>query len=593
MDNSDSPNKLRISYTLSMKHKKRTDASDKSESSAINYPRPFSQSPNKSKTLNISQKLAKLQEELDSAELSLQLSQTHPKFCDRSEESIYKSYIENLIESIGLQDRQTGLCLSRGWFGFLSAMSRSEELKNESSDLKVAPVKEFMSKEVQVNEVQVVELTDNFDEYIGSLQSISKKVNKLQISQIVEKLNQLSSNLIPIEIPSRTESPEMDDIDLMETVKTIHNKLKKKMIPPPPPPPEPVAEKVSTASQTSISTEYFTSMESHKANIEEKEFIITDMSIRLRRFNEVQELLSYKAKENENLRRQLNDIAIEGCSYCKIKKEQLANTSSQLRQLQTTVNKGLGIERELEVTKKKLTESLNTISISNSKIQKLSTNLTQLTEKVEEVKTQKEKLVKKLQEEEKLREQVEVQLKKEVETNVKLQKVVQKYVPDMLNQTVTIKVPQELNCTISDSLSSLSQTPNQSFQKTPSIAPSQKSKSTSRTPTLPIRVTFSTPERQSRIKQYMNTLSHQTGENLLQSEESIQKTIKMQAIMKALNMTEQEYLTLSKKARIQLFECLYEHREKCGSNCEHLKRAMKIRNKQRGQLYPTKKFNIS
>ena len=63
-------------------------------------------------------------------------------------------------------------------------------------------------------------------------------------------------------------------------------------------------------------------------------------------------------------------------------------------------------------------------------------------------------------------------------------------------------------------------------------------------------------------------------------------------IMKALNITKEEYSSLSKRARMELFECLFAHKEKCGAECEHLKRAMMIKLKDKGQLYPMKKLTI-
>ena len=77
------------------------------------------------------------------------------------------------------------------------------------------------------------------------------------------------------------------------------------------------------------------------------------------------------------------------------------------------------------------------------------------------------------------------------------------------------------------------------------------------------------------------------------SAQRLTKKNKGNTIMGALKMTKEEYLQLSKKARIELYECLYEHKEKCGSECEHLKRAMMIRYKDKGLLLPMKKYNIT
>lgn len=587
MEHSESPGKLRVNYKLSLKHKKHPN--EKPGSTPIIYPRPFSQSPKKTKPFNISHQLAKLQEELDSAELYLQLSKTHSQHPLKSEQKIYKSYMENLIHSITLQDRATGKCLFRGWTGFLSTVNTKKSPKPEKFEFIVNPCKDLVHKEVQVNEDQGLDVNEYLDQYLGSLHSMSRNVNKLQTGNIVEKLNQLLGQLVPINLPSPSESPEPGTVDFIDTVKAIHGKLKRRMVLPPPPPPPALPEMVSAASQTFVGINDFQIFETHKALNAEKEFQITEMRIKVKAFDEIQEKLNYRIRENEELKKQISDTLVEGCSLCKVKIEQLANNSSQLRHLQMSVSKGMGVERELEITKKKLNDSLNVISLGNSKILKLSANVELLTEKVEEAKGQREKLLKKLHDEEKTREDIEVQLHKEVETNMKLQKVVKKYLPENINQIVSLQVPKpDSQHTSQASLSSTGLTLNQSFQKSSSI-----SKSTSKTPTLPLKSGLRTPERQPRLKQTFESLSQYRDDNSGPRDNFLAKPHKMQTIISALGMTKQEYLSLSKKARIELFECLYEHRDKCGPECEHLKRAMNIRIREKGQLFPTKKYNIS
>ena len=66
----------------------------------------------------------------------------------------------------------------------------------------------------------------------------------------------------------------------------------------------------------------------------------------------------------------------------------------------------------------------------------------------------------------------------------------------------------------------------------------------------------------------------------------------IQKILTALSFTREEFLQLPKNARMKLYESLYAHREKCGTECEHLKRAMAIKAKHKNQHYPIKKYNI-
>ena len=72
----------------------------------------------------------------------------------------------------------------------------------------------------------------------------------------------------------------------------------------------------------------------------------------------------------------------------------------------------------------------------------------------------------------------------------------------------------------------------------------------------------------------------------------LNKEYTAEKIMKFLNMTEKEYNGLPKKVRMELYECLFAHKEKCDANCEHLRRAMMIQLKNKAQLYPMKKYTI-
>ena len=63
--------------------------------------------------------------------------------------------------------------------------------------------------------------------------------------------------------------------------------------------------------------------------------------------------------------------------------------------------------------------------------------------------------------------------------------------------------------------------------------------------------------------------------------------------MNTLKLTKAEFKALSPQDRLELFQILFEHKDKCGSDCDHLRRAMALRSKNKSPLFPTKKYNIS
>jgi hypothetical protein len=84
----------------------------------------------------------------------------------------------------------------------------------------------------------------------------------------------------------------------------------------------------------------------------------------------------------------------------------------------------------------------------------------------------------------------------------------------------------------------------------------------------------------------------QASEEFRPKSSSATKINKKSDILKILKISKEEYLGLSTHIRAELYECLFEHKSKCGADCEHLRRAAEIRLKQRGCPFPLKKFNL-
>ena len=273
-----------------------------------------------------------------------------------------------------------------------------------------------------------------------------------------------------------------------------------------------------------------------------------------------------------------------------------------------TVNKGITVERELEVTKQKLSNSLQVISQNNSKISKLSLNIEDLSVKVKESIAQREVLQTKLQEEEKLREKIERELKKETEINVDLKKTLQSLDPSANQLAKASNYIDGFNAwSQSSSAGSSNLTPISSkliqYPSNPSnpanLNPRNSSQNTSFASTTPDRKRLVT---RAAIRESPSSLPLSSSFEVPNPEASqtpsmmgprYSRKIKKTWLLNTLKISKAEFKALSPQDRLELFQILYEHKDKCGSDCEHLRRAMIIRNKNKSPLFPTKKYNIS
>jgi hypothetical protein len=286
-----------------------------------------------------------------------------------------------------------------------------------------------------------------------------------------------------------------------------------------------------------------------------------------------------------------------------------------------TVEKGFHIEKELIKAKQQLIESKNIILTKDKKIQDLSSNVEELVMKVKETKIMKEKLEGKLEkstkELEKIIEVLENSEKHRNELEATLNE--QTLINQALQARVQGVVDENYKLRLIDSSFSGFQGRNfdsrgTGFDGSPFIANnSQKNPRGERNyfhrtppPKTADRGFLYSPDKKNRIirndltggfKEQSNDVKKFTSFKILNSScqagsSSTLKSVK-QNILTWLNLSKEEYLAFNKKTRLELFECLFEHKEKCGADCEHLKRAMQIKQKSRGVLFPTKKYNIS
>jgi hypothetical protein len=600
-----SPCKLRLNYTLTSKSTKSTKSkqhpSHSIEPSSEVNSRRLSLSPKKANIQSVSSELIKLEEELDSDEISLKLYEIRENSNEQkltAETEVYDNYISGIIQYISRKNMRLANCLLRGWKGYKKTVATKEnylyslipkiELK-EFNDFSSGVTEEMISPPVEVN----------VDDYILSLHSVLKGMSHMNINRIMSKLGELTVSLKPMDVPSPSSSPDIEELDFTETIKAIHSKLKASIAPKIKDKSKQVIKTYKEgATQTAVKIEDFKLFENLKTNVMEKDRIIAEISNKLRSKEEIEELYSLKLKECEELKGKILEIKTTLCPQCSQKKKKLEEHQEEIKSLQLTVYKSITIEKELEQAKTKLKETLSVVSVKNNKIIELSDSLVIVQKKVENILAEQEDLRKKLEVEEKEKQLMEMQLQKEINSNLQLKKLIKMKGTAANNLEFDLeeeeieaipkispgKKSRELGKTVEFS-------PEKKKPLTPSNNKLQFEKFTSNTPSdtfHEIPLTQSPSRKKSRIRV---EITHREAKSHNEIDQDNKKAASK--VLSALNMTKEEYLSLPAKIRLELYECLYEHKEKCGADCEHLKRAMMIRYKNRGVLYPTKKFNIS
>lgn len=553
-----SPSKLRLSYTLGCKSTKSTKSAKSTKSKQISIQdsetppesqiRLISLSPKKFSQSFISTKLAKLEQELDQDEISLKLNEVQhltSKAKLKAEQKIYSKYLTKMIQKIFRIDPSIARCLDRGWRGFKKTVKDEpeqlvvEEKKNENKN-------EALDHSTQVTEEMIVEkVEEEIENYIGILHRAISRIGEMQMGSLIGKLNELAFSLKPVDIPSASLTPEVEEMDLEGSVRSLTSIIRARLSPkkqvhqvkkP--------LEAKSKATQTWMKADDFHIVDTYKASLSEKDSLIADLNIVLKRKEESEELLKGKNREIEDLKRDFLKLKYEDCPSCALKRKQLESYNSQLKSLQMTVNKGIGIDKELDETKKKLSESLNQVGISHKRILELKETIQEITAKYEDAKAQREKLQKLLMQEEEIRKNLEKQFQAQGPNSSRGGRIGKGKEPEINN---------------SENFTNHKKVQNESFiKKSSSLSPDK---------------------RRLMPKEKL-------------TEEAKPKSSKRTTIMSILNLTKEEYLSLSKKARLEIYLSLLQHTTRCGADCEHLRRAMMIRYKDKGPLYPTKKYNI-
>lgn len=635
-----SPEKLRVSYTLGSKSNK-TISIKKPLTDSETRPETLTSRVQTSSTIpssSVSQQLARLQDELDSDELAIALNSLKTLPIEQrlfGETLIYEKYIDKAINLLKLKDKLTGKGLFQAWNSFKTCTASKIAQITQSS-----PAQALCKLTVKDQSTQISDdlLKPNnkagIETYINSLHRVIKGINQMQIEKIIEKLQELHSNMQPTDLPELSDTSEVTQIDFTDTLKSIHTRLKARVKPHET---NEVVEKVkvnNAYSQTYINLEDFRYEEVYKILVLELENKVADLSSKLRKKEDVEDRLIAKTRECEEVRRKYIDVKTTSCLQCRVKRNLIDSSNNQIRSLEMTVEKGFMIEKELVKAKQQLAESRNIILTKDKKIVDLTANVDELSTKIKETTEVKENLEVKLETSTKELEKVIEVLENSEKFKVELETILKDHnlVNEELKKKIQIAIEQnhklrlldssinddryeskatgiDFNFSILNNIHKLEKLEKlekyekiekleklEKIRRYEKLAKQDKSESrknnfsnSNRTP----------PPNSTYRSQFLTSTEKSSGlirpdlfRIPIKKSPEGQKPEKKN-IMNWLNLTKEEYLALSKKARLELYECLYEHKDKCGADCEHLRRAMLIRQKERGTLFPTKKYNIN
>lgn len=413
---------LRFNYSLVSKSTKSTkfkkEYHESLESTSLCNTNRHTISPKKKNTELLTAEISRLEDELDSEEISLKIYEIR-KLTDTSrnaaEAQIYENYIDKLLHCICQSDQRLGRSILRGWKGYKKTIKQSYDVVE--IPITQSNIMETKDAEAQFPEDQALapDLGLDIDKCIYSLHNVMKGINQMQLGRIISKLNDLSYELKPVDVPSLSSSPEIDVLDFTDTIKAIHTKLKAHINLKKPKKNKVPSEKVEKDTQTFLKIEDFKTIESMKIIITEKENIIAELSNKLRNKGQVEEMLIIKNREYDELKNMISDIKGKVCQQCKYKKKKLDENQAEIKALQNNAVKGVNVEKELETTKNKLHEYLNIITTKNLKIGKLTEDLEDLSKRIAESKAQRCELEEKLSEEEKIKEAMQRKLMKSPE----------------------------------------------------------------------------------------------------------------------------------------------------------------------------------
>ncbi|OMJ89319.1 hypothetical protein SteCoe_8522 [Stentor coeruleus] len=579
-----------------------------------------SSSPKRTTSNAIYKEISRLEEELDSYEINQKNSKNKEFFNEKQKEKdlkTYEKFLEGIIYCIGQVDTRISKCLGRGWTSYQKLLNKKIRQSNDQGLNTSRLNKDKKDIAVQVGDIfELIDKDEDFEKYIDILNSVITRIDQMNHSKVVKTLRQLLQSLKPIDIPSLSKIPSLPQQILTENPKELVQKY-----------PEYSENdevflsrnklgnlQVTRYTQTGLTFNDIQSWDYLKVMIKEKDREIRSLAERLEKLDKIEDEFNIQHKELNNHKKTLQELGKTTCRECKEKVKRIEAKSEEIKELKQAVIKTEVVEVELEKTKTKLKESFIVIGKKNEKIREMNENLDGLMKKIQDIASEREILEQKLNDEENKRLMIEEKLQQKLYSNIQLKSTLKEAKKNTKVFTLTPKFYQSneekikkmpINLTTNDNkpiieqeqggFSDISIKDGSIRYKSPDVFLSSKKSAnemTSKILTPESNESFSINTSENFNAKLAEIHEDLSANNIVKRSLKEVKQTKEEMILKKLNMTQAEYLGLSKKARMEIFEILLAHNNKCGSECEHLKRVMMIKYRDKGTLYPTKKYNI-
>jgi len=528
--------------------------------------------PKKSRTPMLINEVQRLDEELNFNLLKLNSKLMNDSKLEKrrkKELKLHEVCLEGIIHCIQFFDAQIFRVLNRAWVGY-QRISRQKEIKKESLGVYQSTNTKVLMSEVAVQtgfEADEVNNEEEYNEYINLINRAIYRIGGMNNNRIIKTLKKLLLSLNPIDVPSYsdpdtpTQKPN-NSINLIDPIPVttigpgvMISKTKLGVI------------NLSRAVQT-INLYEGATVESLASLLVERDRQIYQLQDQVKQLK----ILEKKLETSENdliiTKNELKQLQGKECKNCLERLEKIKEDKNKIEDLKKNLEKTEVVQNELKQTKTRLRESVLVIGKSNEKILHLSENLDDLTEKIEEIRAERMKLEARLADEESLRVNLENRLKQELTKSFNSRQGSSKYAFS------SIAEEQE-----EDNLLSTEYTNNKSQERSNHFEDYD------------LDIPISSKNSKSPVfgrRKFANNESFNVNKKKTTNINSNKK----KSLFKVFNITKAEFLSMSNKARMELFECLYEHKDRCGTECEHLKRAMMIKLRERGQAFPVKKYNI-
>ena len=535
------------------------------------------QSPSMSKVQMLGKELDRLEEELDFKLVKLNksgLEEYDESKQHKKQVKAYEKCIEGVTHCLRFIDVKIFKVLNKAWIGFQKNLRKDVTKIGKPGFSHICTNTQVLVKDfgVQVG----LELDDNedYDDYINLLNRAMGRIGGMNHDKLIKKLKKLLSCLTPIEIPDDPpESPTfLSNVGKFETPIPITIDKEGKIM---------ISRnrmgyiQISRGEQT-MSEHLGPSYETLLELLKERDKEIYHLREEASKYAGLNKKVEGLESELMICRKMLKGEQDKECRNCLDRIEKAKKDRSQIDLMKQSLNKSGKLHEELNITRVKLNESILVIGKNNEKINSMTENLESLQNAIEESNRQRKILESRLAEEENLRKLLESKLKQES------QKV------SYLSNQYKSKLSFPSEDSSSDNFLHKFPIKNSSLTR-PSIKPPPLEDPTLVNTSLPDSTfTSKTPTIGRRPTKLQINESTSSGKMRF----SKSKNLKTRNLLTVLQMSKSEFLSLSKKARLELFECLFEHKERCGADCEHLRRAMMIRSKEKGPILPLKKCNI-